>query len=36
MVDSSDNTLNQLKDYLSRFWEYYQTSTGLQKTLEFA
>ncbi len=36
MVDSGENTLNRLKDYLFRFWEYHQTSIALQKALEFA
>jgi hypothetical protein len=36
MVDNTDNTLNRLKDYLSGFWQYYQSSPNLQKALEFA
>lgn len=36
MVDISDNTLNRLKAYLSRFWQYYQTSVNLQKAIDFA
>jgi hypothetical protein len=36
VVDISDNTLNRLKAYLSRFWENYQTSVNLQKALENA
>jgi hypothetical protein len=35
MVDTGGNSLNRLKDYLFRFWEYYQTSVSLQKALEF-
>ncbi|MSR85323.1 hypothetical protein EXS71_02715 [Candidatus Uhrbacteria bacterium] len=36
LVDMSDNTLNRLKDYLSGFWQYYQSSPSLQKALEIA
>lgn len=35
-VEMSEKTLNQIKSYLSRFWDYYQTSVSLQKALEFA
>ena len=35
-VDISGKTSNQLKDYLKRFWEYYNTSPSLQKALETA
>ena len=34
MVDSAYRTLNSMKSYLSRFWEYYQGSPQLQKALE--
>jgi len=34
LVDNSENTLNRLKDYLSNFWIYYQSSQTLQKALE--
>lgn len=32
-VDTVGKTLNKLKDYLSRFWEYYKTSPALRKAL---
>ncbi len=32
-VDIAGKTLNQLKDYFSRFWEYYQSSPNIQKAL---
>ncbi len=34
MVDTSYNTSNRIKSYLSRFWEYYQTAPELQKAIE--
>jgi hypothetical protein len=36
VVDTYRNTSNRLKDYLSRFWHYYQTSPDLQKVLATA
>lgn len=36
VVDLSFKTLNHLKSYLSRFWEYYQSSPNLQEALEGA
>jgi len=33
LVDILRNISNRLKDYLSRFWYYYQASQSLQKTL---
>jgi DNA invertase Pin-like site-specific DNA recombinase len=33
-VDTRRKTLNRLKDYLSRFWGYYNSSSSLQKALE--
>lgn len=33
LVDTARKTLNHLKDYLARFWQYYQTSPALQKAL---
>lgn len=35
-VDPAIKTLNSLKTYLSRFWDYYQSSPSLQKALENA
>jgi|GEM_PF-5063470 len=32
-VDIKDNTLNRLKDYLSRFWQYYQARPILQEII---
>jgi len=36
IVDTQGNTLNRLKDYLSRFWVYYQSNKNLQNILENA
>jgi len=33
MREMDGKTLNRLKSYLSRFWEYYQTSPTFQKAL---
>ncbi len=33
LVDIAGKTLNRLNEYLVRFWEYYQSSPALQKTL---
>lgn len=33
VVDVSGEISNSLKDYLSRFWTYYQSNTNLQKLL---
>lgn len=35
-VDIVYKTSNQLKTYLSRFWDYYNTSPALQLALESA
>jgi len=35
-VEMSRNTLNPLKNYLSKFWVYYNSSLNLQKALENA
>ncbi len=32
-VDTRRNLLNRLKDYLKRFWEYYESSPAMQKAL---
>jgi len=36
LVDTDSKTSNRLKIYLSRFWDFYQTSPTLQKVLENA
>jgi hypothetical protein len=33
-VECDGKTSNRLKAYLSRFWDFYQVSPGLQKVLE--
>jgi hypothetical protein len=33
-VDMASKRLNRVKDYLSRFWQYYQNNSYLQKALE--
>jgi hypothetical protein len=33
-VDTRRNLLNRLKEYLKRFWEYYESSLVLKGTLE--
>jgi hypothetical protein len=33
LVDKVGTSLNQLKVYLEKFWEYYNSSAGLQKEL---
>ncbi len=33
IVEMGGETLNRLKEYLARFWEYYESSPGLQKAL---
>ena len=33
-VDMVGKRLNRIQDYLSRFWEFYQTTPNLQKALE--
>lgn len=35
-VDTSGATLNQLKQYLVGFWQYYNSSPTIQKALERA
>jgi|GEM_PF-4769349 len=35
-VDIRGEMLKQLKDYLKRFWEYYNSSPALQKALATA
>lgn len=35
-VDTAGKMLNQLKTYLGRFWDFYQTSQSMQKLLENA
>lgn len=36
VVDISQNTTNRLKDYLTRFWLFYNSSPDLQKILATA
>lgn len=35
-VDITGKTMNRLKDYLTQFWEYYQSSQNIQNALATA